>query len=75
MQAGSNAGVVAHLLTDSQSVLSFLANPYAVHTDLDWVVLKQESTYWESTRHVEDKHNAADALTKVPQQAADQYQL
>eukprot|EP00975_Prorocentrum_lima_P046091 9638663-Prorocentrum_lima.AAC.1 len=51
MQAGSNAGVVAHLLTDSQSVLSFLANPYAVHTDLDWVVLKQESTYWESTRH------------------------
>lgn len=74
-QAGSRAGVVAHLHTDSQSVLSFLANPYAVHTDLDWVILKQECTYWESTNHVEDKANAADALTKVPQLAQEQYKL
>eukprot|EP00975_Prorocentrum_lima_P027320 5742289-Prorocentrum_lima.AAC.2 len=74
-QAGSSAGVKAHLLTDSQSIISFLANPLAVHSDLDWIVLKQECKYLESKAHVRDKDNAADALTKVPQAAGPQYQV
>eukprot|EP00899_Mesostigma_viride_P020302 jgi/Mesvir1/28273/Mv24228-RA.1 len=74
-QAGSYAGVKSHLLTDSQSLLSFLDNPLAVHTDLDWIVLKQECTYLESKTHIRDPDNAADALTKVPQAAGPQYRV
>eukprot|EP00899_Mesostigma_viride_P005881 jgi/Mesvir1/15294/Mv26323-RA.1 len=74
-QAGSYAGVQSHLLTDSQSLLSFLDNPLAVHTDLDWIVLKQECTYLESKTHIRDPDNAADALTKVPQAAGPQYRV